>query len=84
MLVGILSLVLLILLAFIGAVWSEILREVLHRLVVLILSIIGHLLEFVDQMFWSGVLEATTSVGLLDLRMSLVLEASTVEGAALW
>ena len=83
LLVRILPLVLLILLAFIGAVWSEILREVLHRLVVLVLSIIGHLLEFVDQMFRSGVFEASASVGLLDLRMSLVLEASAVEVAAL-
>ena len=74
----------LILLAFIGTVWSEILREVLHCLVVLVLSIISHLLEFVDQMFRSGVLEASTSIGLLDLRMSLVLEASAVEVAALW
>jgi len=75
---------LLILLAFIGTVWSEILREVLHCLVVLVLSVIGHLLEFVDQMFRSGVLEASTSIGLLDLRMGLVLEASAVEVAALW
>ena len=83
MLVWILPLVLLIRLSLIGAVGSEILGEVLHRLIVLVLSIIGHLLEFVDEMLRSGVLEASASVGLLDLRMSLVLEASAVEVAAL-
>ena len=77
-------LVLLVRLPVIAAVWPKILREVLHRLIVLILIIIGHLLEFVDEMLGSGVLEASSSIGLLDLRMGLVLETAAAEVAALW
>ena len=69
------------LLTVIAAVWPEILREALYGLVVLILIAIGHLLEFVHQVLGRRFLQASTSVGLLDLRMRLVLEAIAVETA---